>query len=290
MRPFFESKTWVILLALIAFGGLVLLASSLDEMNFPPIFSAGTTRSGSPFDFSSLEGGMEGLGKYLLPSLLVIAYLLSLGKPRQQNGNDSLLAALIRALGFILFIVLVFGQMAKRNNLISEEMMGEGGVPLQTAPELPDIQPFSAPDVSIGSTFGVVGLLLLVFGAAAVFFINRAFDRLPKPASEMKELAAIARTALGQLDAKPSKNIIIKSYLDMNAAVGEKRGLIREEAMTPAEFAVRLDSLGLPLDAVHGLTEVFERVRYGGQDVGAEETEEAKRCLTSILKACETKK
>ena len=41
----------------------------------------------------------------------------------------------MRALGFILFIVLVFGQMAKRNNLISEEMMGEGGVPSQTAPD-----------------------------------------------------------------------------------------------------------------------------------------------------------
>jgi hypothetical protein len=182
------------------------------------------------------------------------------------------------------------GAAARRNSEIAEELLGEGGIPLQAAPELPDLQPFAVPDVSIGSTFGVVGLLLLVLGAAAVFFINRAFDRMKKPASEVNEIAEIARTALGQLDAKPTKNVIIKSYLDMNTVVGEKRGLIREEAMTPAEFAVRLDALGLPLDAVHGLTSVFERVRYGGQDVGEEETEEAKRCLTSILKACETKK
>ncbi len=288
MRSFFESKTWVILLAAGAFVGLVLLTAGLAEMEFPPFFAAASTRSGNPFDYSSLEGGMEGLGKYLVPSLLLLMYLLSLGRPRPQSG-DSLLSALIRALAFVLFLVIVFGAAAKRNNQIAEELLGEGGIPLQTAPELPDLQPFSAPDVSIGSTFGVVGLLLLVLGAAAVFFINRAFDRMKKPASEMNEIAEIARTALGQLGAKPSKNVIIKSYLDMNAVVGEKRGLIRDEAMTPAEFAVRLDSLGLPLDAVHGLTEVFERVRYGGQEVGTEETEEAKRCLTSILKACETK-
>jgi hypothetical protein len=88
---------------------------------------------------------------------------------------------------------------------------------------------------------------------------------------------------------KESRNVIIRSYTRMNAAVNQYRGIAREEAMTPSEFASHLEKAGLPGDAINGLTRVFEKVRYGGQSVSAEEVKEAKQCLTSILKACEAK-
>ena len=288
MKSFFGDKTWVILLAIGAFIGLVVLASGLGEMEFQPMFSTGMTRNANPFDFSSLETGVgEQWVRYLVPGLLLVMYLLMLGRPQPQK-TSSLMGALLRAIGFILFFVLVFGQMAKQSGLLSEETLS--ALPAPGAGDV-QLQEFSAPEVTTGWAFWITSLLIIVVGVVAVFFINRAFDRWYKPKQEVDSIAEIARTALNDLSgAKPSKNVIIRCYMDMNNVVSEKRGLVRDAGMTPAEFAIRLEGMGLPLDAVHGLTEVFERVRYGGQDASVEQIKEAKQCLTSILKACETKR
>lgn len=288
MKSFFGDKTWVILLAIGAFIGLVVLASGLGEMEFQPMFSAGMQRDSQPLDFSSLESGAgSGWFRYLIPGLILLMYLLFLGRPQPQNSS-SLMNALLRALAFIVFFVLVFSQFAKQSGLLSEEMME--GLPGPGAGDI-QLQEFAAPEVSTGWSFWITSLLIVASGVAAVVIINRIFDRFYKPMQEVDIIAEIARSALNDLSgAKSSKNVIIRCYVDMNNVVGEKHGLVRDAGMTPAEFAVRLDAMGLPLDAVHGLTEVFERVRYGGQDANPEEIKEAKRCLTSILKACETKR
>jgi hypothetical protein len=115
-------------------------------------------------------------------------------------------------------------------------------------------------------------------------------DRWFQPKTGLEEIADIARSALDDLSKnKESRNVIIRSYTRMNAAVNQYRGIAREEAMTPAEFASHLEKAGLPGNAIHGLTRVFEKVRYGGQSVSPEEIKEAKQCLTSILTACEAK-
>ncbi len=287
MKSFFENKIWVILLAVGAFIGLVVLASGLGEMEFQPMFAMGMQRGANPYDFSSIDSGMGSQWvRYLVPGLLLLMYLLLLGRPEPRKGS-SLWGTLLRTFAFIVFFVVVFGQMAKQGGFLSEEVLA--GLPGAGAGDV-QLQEFSAPEVTAGWAFWITSLLVLVFGVVVVFFINRAFDRFFKPPQDMDELAEIARTALNDLSgAKSSKNVIVRCYLDMNHVVGEKRGLVRDAAATPAEFAVRLEVLGLPLDAVHGLTEVFERVRYGGRDASPEEIKEAKRCLTQILKACETK-
>jgi uncharacterized membrane protein YeaQ/YmgE (transglycosylase-associated protein family) len=287
MKSFFENKIWVILLAVGAFVGLIILASGLGEMEFQPMFAMGMPRDSSPFDFSSIDSGIGSQWfRYLIPGLLLVMYLLMLGRPQPQNGR-SLWGTLLRTLAFIVFFVVVFSQMAKQGGFLSEEALA--GLPGAGVGDV-QLQEFSAPQVTAGWAFWIISLLVLVFGVVVVFFINRAFDRFYKPPQDMDELAEIARTALNDLSgAKSSKNVIVRCYLDMNHVVGEKRGLVRDAATTPAEFSVRLEAMGLPLDAVHGLTEVFERVRYGGRDASPEEIKEAKRCLTHILKACETK-
>jgi hypothetical protein len=129
-----------------------------------------------------------------------------------------------------------------------------------------------------------------VTGIFVVVLVNRAFDRFYKPRTGMDEIAEIARTTLNRLShGSVSKNVIVRCYLDMNRVLEEKREIVRDAAATPGEFAARLEALGLPGGAVHGLTGVFERVRYGGKEADAGEIKEAKRCLTEILKACETR-
>ena len=72
----------------------------------------------------------------------------------------------------------------------------------------------------------------------------------------------------------------------MSDAVSRNRGLFRAKAMTPAEFARRLERAGLPGDAVRRLTRLFEAVRYGGRKSSQKEINEAVSCLTAILHYC----
>ena len=64
------------------------------------------------------------------------------------------------------------------------------------------------------------------------------------------------------------------------------RQLQREIAMTPHEFAVRLEQAGLPGDAVTRLTRLFEAVRYGDRKSGPKDINEAVSCLKTILRYC----
>lgn len=287
MKSFFNNKIWVILLVIGAFIGLVALAAGLEELEFQQPFSLGLDGNSRPFFLSDLEPGTGSLWfRYLIPGLLLLMYLLMLG-PRPQ-GKSNVMSSLIRGLGFIFFIMLFLSIVARRGGLLSPEALAGLNVPY--SPELV-VPGFSPPTLTSGWAFWITSLLIVVFGVAIVFVVNRTFDRWFKPGQGVEEIAEIARTALSGLSgSKPPRNVIVRCYLDMNNVVGEKQGVIREAAVTPAEFAVRLEEMGFPNDAVQGLTEVFERVRYGGLEASMEEIEEAKRCLTSILKACEKKR
>lgn len=224
--------------------------------------------------------------RYLIPTLFILMFLLMLVPTRPRHGSSTM-NALMRALGFVLFFVLVLGSFAKQGGLLAQEALA--GLPAPGAGET-GIEDFAPQTLTSGWALGLTLFLTLALGLVLVFLVNRVFDRFYKPKNDMDEIAGIARAALNGLsDGIKSKNAIVRCYLEMNRVVEEKRGLVREAAMTPGEFASRLGALGLPLDAVHGLTEVFERVRYGGQEAGAKDIKEAKRCLTGILKACETK-
>ena len=80
--------------------------------------------------------------------------------------------------------------------------------------------------------------------------------------------------------------MILDSYFRMSRAVQKWRGLARHQAMTPSEFAARLEQAGLPGEAVRGLTRLFESVRYGEHKSTPDEINEAVTCLSAILHHC----
>lgn len=284
MKSFFGDKVWIILLVFGAFVAIVILASGLGEMEFGQPFVTRLERNNT-FDYSDFEPGSGSRWfRYLIPAMLLVMYLLMLGPVRPQRGI-SIAKAVFRAIGFILFLTLVLGAFARQGGFLAQEALEGLPLPGESAPG-----EFAPPTLTSGSTLGTTLLLIFVVGILVVFIVNRAFDRFYRPPPGMDEIAEIARTALtGLSDGEASKNVIIRCYLDMNRMVGEKRGLVRENASTPAEFAGQLARMGLPRGAVDGLTGVFERVRYGGKEADANEIEEAKRCLTLILRACEMK-
>jgi len=148
---------------------------------------------------------------------------------------------------------------------------------------------FEPPQVSGWISFLVTFAIILL--AAFLFWrINRwwsLFKPTAKSPSPLDEIAEAARLSLRNLSSNGSTHDkIIQCYADMTRVVDARRGLFREYAMTPAEFALRLENAGLPREPVIRLTRLFEAVRYGARTSTQGDVNEAIACLTSILKYC----
>ncbi len=104
----------------------------------------------------------------------------------------------------------------------------------------------------------------------------------------MDQIANIARQTLkGLEEGQPWDDIIVACYVKMTRVVEQERGLLRQVAMTPAEFALKLERAGLPGEAVRTLTHLFEEVRYGArQQASREQRDLAVASLHAILRAC----
>jgi hypothetical protein len=147
---------------------------------------------------------------------------------------------------------------------------------------------FEAPQVSPAFSYLIsftFALILLV----VVWLLYRGWQRYMgfNKSRPLDEIARIARSSLHDLSSgRNSSDVIINCYLRMSDVVSNKRQLHREIAMTPHEFALRLEQAGLPGDAVNRLTRLFESVRYGDRKSGPKDVNEAVGCLKTILHYC----
>ncbi len=286
MKSLFTGKVWIILLTFAALIGLVVLASGLNGMKFD---APNMVKLDNFFRFSNSsipeDENQNQWFRYLIIGMFILLFLVMLGPIRPQTSK-SLLMQLIRLFAFTVIAMVIMSRFARNNPMFSEEGQAEAGTG-ELGAQLPTL---AQPEVTPQWEFWITALVAVVLGVIAIVIFNRYVDKLFQPKTNLEEIADIARSALDDLSKnKESRNVIIRSYTRMNAAVNQYRGIAREEAMTPAEFASHLEKKGLPAEAINGLTRVFEKVRYGGQSVSAEEVKEAKQCLTSILKACEAK-
>lgn len=285
MNSFLRGKNWVVLLALVALTGLIVLASGLSSVQFD---NPARIELDKLLTFSNPtdSGGVTVTPwiRYLVLGMFLVLFLLMLGPIRPQTGRN-LMMQLLRFFAIAFVLLLIAGRLAQKNHLVINEeeaaVNGASGT----------LQPFSTPEVSAQWEFWITAAIVLVIGGIAIALGNRLIDRWFRPKQELNQIAEIARSTLNDLsETKESRDVIIRCYARMNAVVDQYRGIRRDAATTPAEFAQRLEHAGLPPEEVGGLTRVFERVRYGGETVSAEEIKEARNCLTGILKACEAPK
>ena len=132
----------------------------------------------------------------------------------------------------------------------------------------------------------LVGVAFILLVAFLAWRLLRFWRKYPG-SSSLEEIGRIARSSLRDLTSgRESTDVIMNCYFRMSDVVADKRNLKRGTAMTPAEFAIRLEQAGLPGDAVRRLTRLFEGVRYGDHRSGPKEVNEAVACLTTILHSC----
>jgi hypothetical protein len=289
MRSLFENKRLVLSFAVLALGALTVLAISLNEIPFrqgqrfvreetepPPI-------PVSVVDPTFVEIPLwQQLLALTLITLLIVLIGLLLSPETRKRMFLLLFRGVVTALGFY-YLLKNYGDRLLPFNL---QGAAEGLASDEVSVPMPIFQPPPvSPALSYLVSF-VVALILLTVGWMVYRSWQSRYATLRR-SQPLDEIAKIARSSLNDLSSgRNSSDVIINCYLRMSDVVSSKRKLQREVAMTPYEFAVRLEQAGLPGDAVTRLTRLFEGVRYGDRRSGPRDVNEAVSCLKTILHYC----
>ena len=156
-------------------------------------------------------------------------------------------------------------------------------------PPLEEVAPLGAfvaspPPWLITATAIGLGILSAMIIVGTVWSIWR---RRPRPATPLQRLAQEAEEAIASLRAGADlKNTVTRAYYQMGQVLNERRGIERDQAMTPREFERHLHQAGIPEEPVRRLTRLFEGVRYGDKTPGKDQEDQAIACLTFIVEAC----
>ena len=290
MRSFFQKKLWIILLATLALGALTVLALSLDEVPFnegqhfgpretlelPPVSSEDVTDAWAnvPLWKQILLWG--------LVSLMVLLVGLLLSPELRKRFFRLLFRMAVTALG-IYYLLKLYG-----DRILGLQGFGRNAAQLGDPVNAQPMPTFQPPQISPAFSY-LLSFAIALLWIALMWGLYQGWKKYmrlntPKP---LDEIARIARSSLHDLSSgRDSSDVIINCYLRMSDVVANKRQLQREIAMTPQEFALRLERAGLPGDAVRRLTRLFEMVRYGDRKSAPKDVSEAVSCLNTILHYC----
>jgi hypothetical protein len=290
MRSFFQNKRWVLFISVLALGALTVLAIGLRDVSFREAQPFGrreaTTQAPPPnFDGPLSEVSLQSQIFLWVSLFLLVALIGVLLSPEMRKRFIRLFIRMAFTYWALYFFFTRYGDslasLGQALNTADDNQLANGG---ENIP--PPV--FEPPQESAWISY-LVGLAFILLLA----FLAWRFSRFWKEyagrtgSKSLNEIAKIARSSLRELSSgRESTDVIMNCYFRMSDVVADKRKLQRSAAMTPAEFAIRLEHAGLPGEAVKGLTRLFESVRYGGHRSGPTEVNEAVACLTTILNYC----
>ncbi len=220
------------------------------------------------------------VGIFILVTVLAIVFMPSELRKR-------LLRTTFRAAIFALAILYFFNnyQMDAAASIINTEVFSMAPAASDQV-IVAEPQIFEPQAVSPLWSYLVSLIILSIFGISAWWLWRKWEESKPIEHAPLKEFARIAQKSLDDLeDGADWEDVIVRSYVRMGAVVKERRGIERDEEMTPHEFALRLVDAGLPPAPVERLTRLFEFVRYSPHKAGEVEMAEAVACLNEIANA-----
>lgn len=291
MRSLFENKRLVLVFSILALGALTVLATGLSDIPFRGAQSfrqegvAGDLRRASQGLISSIVDipFWQQMSLWLL--ILIMVILISMLLSRELRKRLLLIIIRVGITYWALYIVFT----RYREKMIQMGLMRTGPLPdgISTPGGTPRPEFIPPQTISLMSylvSFAIAVLLMLL--AWKLFRLWKEYTEADA-SLPLNKIAGIARSSLSDLFAgRESTDVIMNCYFRMSDVVENKKNFSRKTSMTPSEFARRLEQGGLPADAVHGLTRLFERVRYGGYRSGTRDVNEAVACLTTILHHC----
>jgi len=288
MRSLLRNKRLVLALAVLALGALTVLAISLNGVPFLEGQRYAREEVDLP-SFSTAEAQLVTVEVSLWKQLLLLGSLVLLiilfGLLLSPEARKRMLVMLIR-MAFTFWVIYYFVKNYGAG-LLGFQAPGPSASPDNNGNLLP-MPEFVPPQVS--PTFAyLISFGFALLWLAVLWGLYRGWKKYQAARNEkpLEEIARIARSSLDDLTSgRNSTDVIINCYLRMGDVVSNTRQLHRDLAMTPHEFALRLERAGLPGDAVGRLTRLFEGVRYGDRKSGPKDVNEAVSCLKTILHYC----
>lgn len=289
MRSLLGNKRLVLLLAVLALLALTVLATSLEAIPF---------RAGQRFAQEGTEQGEFApqqvgrvwaaipIWKQLVAWSLISLLLVLVGMLVSPEIRKRMLMIFIRS---VFTFWAVYFLLKNYGDRLLLPLISQGLAPSQQGEQTLSPAPvFEPPQVSPALSYAISFACALVW-MVAMWAMYRGWKKyvMLHTKRPLEEIAKIARTSLADLSSgRDTSDVIINCYLRMSDVVSEKQKLSRAAAMTPREFALRLEQAGLPGDAVSRLTRLFEMVRYGDRRSSPREVNEAVSCLQTILHYC----
>ncbi|MGE5248689.1 MAG: DUF4129 domain-containing protein [Bacteroidota bacterium] len=281
----------LLVLSLVIIAAVVVLASSLHNVHFAPGRSVPfeTAASGPPPPILSSDTiSNTPLWKIVLVWLVFVINLILFIFLMPPEARKRILRQVINFALTALAILLALRYRLIQLPLLASkpvEPTNQTAVRGASSEPLPSFQPpHMAPWWVFLISFLVLAGVLTLLWLAYRWWMRSTSTR---SMSDLDAIGAIAESSLGEIAAgRDWGDVIIQSYVRMSEAVSARRGLERAAAMTPREFAGRLEQAGLPAQAVSRLTRLFEAARYGSRASSQADINEAVACLNSILQAC----
>ena len=275
----------MLLLAGAAIVALVLLSAGISQLEFLSGQSFSLGEGDRPQGVRGLAAAATKILEILFRALIAASILLSpFGIIYLIISRRARRQVLIRLVPLVVWVLLFYYLIRTRPDLFGVlGSMRSAGTPAGSPGTGAEFVA-SPPQWLVYVASLILALALVGPIAGAGWLIWR---RRRREASPLEELGQGAQQAIEALRAGVDlKNVVMQCYLDMSRALGEHRGIWREQDMTPREFERRLRATGLAEDHVRQLTRLFEAVRYGAKDCGPEEERLAISCLAAIVEAC----
>lgn len=131
----------------------------------------------------------------------------------------------------------------------------------------------------------ILDISILVIIIVLIWYIYRRFFYQPAQTTDL--LKVEVENAISDIESGVNlHNVIVRCYAEMSKILDEQRGIQRPQAMTAREFEHKLQSIGLPYEAIRRLTRLFEEVRYSHKKPSTEAEKEAILCLRAIAEGC----
>ena len=288
MRSLFENKRLVLLLAALALLALTALATSLNEVPFREgqrfARREVTEVQLPPLEVTEIWVDIP-LWKQIVFWSLVCLLVILVGLLLSPEARKRMFLLLIRVgltVWAIYFLFKNYGDI-----LFGFQAVGAAGSQQADGSVVP-MPVFEPPPVSPTVSY-LISFAFALLWLVVIWGLYRGWKKYMSFSAKkpLDEIAKVARSSLDDLSSgRNSSDVIINCYLRMSDIVSNKRNLHRTVAMTPHEFALRLEQAGLPGDAVTRLTRLFEGVRYGDRKSVPKDINEAVACLKTILHYC----
>ena len=262
-------------------AALVLLAGSLSNLQLRPGAPFPGASDSGPLSIQPSPGrpapefltlpllqGMLAVAMVLLAALLV-ARLVALPNPKVILGL-ALAMLLLLTLGWILSQLAVDGAVSGLPDQTSAGSVPVTGYRVTPLGQPPD---FLLPLVAVILGLGFVLLALTYAGGR----MRRTRGR--------NLLQGDAERAVADLrQGRAVGGVVIRCYGNMCRSLQEARGIDRDRALTVEEFETQLVVRGFPENPIHQLTQLFEKARYGSEQMSDEDERLAMESLGEIVR------